>query len=93
MTKSKGDRWAAPNDMPLTHSDPWRRGTVGAVDGGTGKYTSNSHPLTSKPSDTLRDDPWGEGKTKDIYDDVCKNSLDDDAGGSRPGPIRYGTGK
>ena len=26
----------------------------------------------------------------DIYDDVVKNSLDDDAGGSRPGPIKYG---
>jgi hypothetical protein len=29
-------------------------------------------------------------KPRDIYSDVCKNSLDDDAGGSRPGPIKYG---
>jgi hypothetical protein len=29
-------------------------------------------------------------KPRDIYNDVCKNSLDDDAGGSRPGPIKYG---
>lgn len=86
--KPAGDRWATANDMPLDRkSDSWRRGVAGAVEGGTGRYTDNGRVLTSKPSDTLRDAPTS---SKDIYNDVCANSLDDDAGGSRPGPIKYG---
>jgi hypothetical protein len=49
------------------------------------KYTRNEDAgLRNK----LPDD--ATAKSRDIYSDVCKNSLDDDAGGSRPGPIKYG---
>jgi hypothetical protein len=73
--RNSGGRWAAANDFPLTNSDPWRLGVPGAVHGGTGKYTSNERVLTSKPSDTLRDDPWGT--SVDIYDEVCAQDSDD----------------
>jgi hypothetical protein len=87
--RDSGDRWQEKNDFPLDRtSDSWRRGVAGAVDGGTGRYTSNARVVRSKPSDTVRGEPWGT--SKDIFDTVCKNSLDDDAGGSRPGPIKYG---
>lgn len=70
--------------------DPWNPPTLSdGLSDGKGKHTSNDVSfLNRKPSDTLRYDPWG--KSKDIYDNVVKNSLDDDAGGSRPGPIKYG---
>jgi hypothetical protein len=72
--------------------DPWNpKVLTDDLSDGKGKYTSNDVSfLNRKPSDTPRYDPTGSEKVKDIYNDVCRNSLDDDAGGSRPGPIKYG---
>jgi hypothetical protein len=50
-----------------------------------GGYTSNDVSFLNRSFRTRRYDPTGSEKVKDIYDDVCKNSLDDDSGGSRPG--------
>ena len=51
---------------------------------GNGRYTNNNPGLRNTPPGS------GTGGTHDIYNDVCRNSLDDDVGGSRPGPIKYG---
>ncbi len=62
-------------------------GPAGTNPKGTGKYTTDDSGLTNKmPSSGTGDN------TRDIYNDVTRNSLDDDPGGSRPGPIKYGTG-
>ncbi len=86
--RNSGDRWEEPrNDFPLDRkSDSWRRGVAGAVDGGTGVYTTNNSGLRNTPPGS------GSGDSHDIFDNVRKNSLDDDPGGSRPGPIKHGTG-
>jgi hypothetical protein len=57
-------------------------GGAGTNPKGCGKYTTDDSGLTNK----LPDDGTAPA-SKDIYSDVCRNSLDDDAGGSRPGPI------
>ncbi len=87
--RNSGDRWEeSRNDFPLDRtSDSWRRGVAGAVDGGTGRYTNNDAGLKNKPPSSGTGD-----ETRDIYANVRRNSLDgDDDGGSRPGPIKYGT--
>jgi hypothetical protein len=69
--------------------DPWNPKVLSdGLSDGKGKYTDNKNVLNHKNGDPTRTNPWGEAK--DLYDDVVKNSLDDDAGGSRPGPIKYG---
>ncbi len=87
--RNSGDRWEeSRNDFPLDRtSDSWRRGVAGAIDGGTGRHTTNDAGLKNKPPGS------GTGATHDIYSDTCRNSLDDDEGGSRPGPIRHGVNK
>jgi hypothetical protein len=60
---------------------------------GVGKYTSDDSGLTRATSDDAKfvtEERMTNDAAKDIYDNVVKNSLDDDAGGSRPGPIKYG---
>jgi hypothetical protein len=54
---------------------------------GVGAYTGVDSGLRNK----LPDEATAPA-AKNIYNNVCKNSLDDDAGGSRPGPIKYGVG-
>jgi hypothetical protein len=69
--------------------DPWNPKVLSdGLSDGKGAYTDNKNVLNHKDGDPTRENPWG--KSKDIYDNAVKNSLDDDAGGSRPGPIKYG---
>jgi hypothetical protein len=79
---SKGENFSRQYDV-----DPWNPPKMGGEDinpKGTGRYTSNDPGLRNKAPGS------GTGDTHDIFDNVCRNSLDDDAGGSRPGPIKYG---
>jgi hypothetical protein len=101
--KNKGDsegfkrgalgKFDPPNK--INRNDPWRNPEV-ISDGNEGlsvadrkaKHTSNFDNVLNRKTITPEGDT--SFQAKDIYDDVCKNSLDDDAGGSRPGPIKYG---
>jgi hypothetical protein len=77
----KLNRGSFPNSVPGT--DP----------SGHGRYTDDAqvtHRVTSDDVKFATPERRTNEEAKDIYDNVCKNSLDDDAGGSRPGPIRYG---
>jgi hypothetical protein len=65
----------------------WPSSNPGTDPRGAGKYTSDDSGLTRTEVDPPR---LTNDASKDIYDNVVKNSLDDDAGGSRPGPIKYG---
>jgi hypothetical protein len=71
--------------------DPWNpKVLTDDLSDGKGKYTSNDVSfLNRKPSDTLRYDPWG--KAKDLTADVEASQLDDDGGGGKTGPVKYGT--
>ena len=65
-----------------TRFRPWDSNPKGnRVPYGAGKYTDNKSGLRNKPPS----DPTGGAETKDIFDNVNRNS---DIG--KPGPIKYG---
>jgi hypothetical protein len=79
----------------INRNDPWEHPEI-ISDGNEGlsvadrkaKHTSNFDNVLNRKHMTPPRETNAEAR--DIYSDVCKNSLDDDAGGSRPGPIKYG---
>ena len=74
-------RGSFPNSVPGT--DPRGHGKYTNDDSGLNRVTHEDRKFAAPERRTNEE-------AKDIYDDVVRNSLDDDAGGSRPGPIRYG---
>jgi hypothetical protein len=76
MAKSKGDRWAAVNDMPLVNGDGWGdQADIGTHPKGRGKYTSDDVSfLTGKASDTPRFNT--QVNQRDIFDEVCAQDSD-----------------
>jgi hypothetical protein len=79
----KGIDGTLGEDYSRKHAvDPWDSNPKGnRVPYGAGKYTNNESGLRNKPPS----DPTGGAETKDIFDNVNRNS---DIG--KPGPIKYG---
>jgi hypothetical protein len=78
----KLNRGSFPNSVPGT-----------SPKGPGGKYTNDeqvTHRVTSDDVKFATPERRTNEEARDIFDNVVKNSLDDDAGGSRPGPIKYG---